>query len=207
MRSGRKMTLFLMMMIISLSFCKTLTADAASVSFSLPVSIELEGDLPVKAEQFQIKLVPEEPDFPMPEDGKDTVSIFGQNSESFSKMCYSHPGIYRYQLYQMRGKSECEYDQRKYQLIVTVTNSTINEMELEISAALYGERNEGKVPDLIFYNEYPVEPETETELESATKPVKTGVDDYSAEYMLIMILSLLLACKMMHNIINRRIRN
>lgn len=200
MRSGRKMTLFLMMMIISLSFCKTLTADAASVSFSLPVSIELEGNLPVKSETFEIKLVPENPSFPMPEDGTDTLSITGENTDTFAAIRYEHPGIYQYKLYQVTGNSDCTYDQAEYQLIITVTNSSVEEIGLEISAALYEGASTGKIQKPIFYNEYPVETETEVSSEvtgESTPSVKTGVEDYRSVYLLMMLTSFFVISKML----------
>lgn len=205
MRSNKRKQL-LVLVLLCFSICNAFVASAASVSFSLPVSIELEGDLPVREEQFQVKLVPEDPDYPMPEDGKDVITIHGDAMDSFADICYSHPGIYYYKIYQIKGASDCKYDQREYQLTVTVLNSSTGE-ELEISAALYENSGVGKIQDPVFYNEYPVEAESEVISEvtsDSTDSVKTGVEDYRAFYLLMMSLSFIAICKTFLNLKRRK---
>ena len=199
MRRSRKTRFFLIMLLMGLCLGNSLIAMAASASFSLPVSIQLEGDLPGKAEAFEVKLVPEDPDFPMPVNGTDSLRINGEGTETFPEIRYSHPGIYRYKVYQEKGNSDCEYDTTEYQLVVTVVNSAVKEMELEISAALYKDDLNGKIQKPVFYNEYPVATETEASSEvtgESTPEVKTGVDDYQMMYIITMLLALFVICRM-----------
>lgn len=151
-----KAALFVMILLVWCSvFCAGFAAEV-SVSVSIPVSIVLEGTEPSDEEIYQIELIPQQESNPRPEGDQNVLRISGSGTDTFSKVTYSHPGIYHYRLRQLTGTAECEYDDAVYNLVVTVSNS---ETGLEIAAVVYQDNENEKLSDIVFCNRYPEHPE------------------------------------------------
>ncbi len=127
-------------------------ASERAVSIEIPVSIKLEGDIPVTSDEFEIILLPVNEQMPMPEDGLNIVKIKGENTGYFETIHFSKPGIYEYTLNQIEKETTCIYDRKIYHLKVYVTNSPD---DLEVTTIIYETNENDKVSMPIFVNEYP----------------------------------------------------
>lgn len=132
-------------------------ALAAEVSVSLPVEVTLEGTLPEKPEQFIFELSAASDKYPMPgglAGGTTSTSVAGAAEGAFGDIVYDRVGIYTYTIDQVNGQNpDCTYDQRVYDVIVTVVNAENGE-GFEATAVMYAQGSEQKQTAAVFHNVY-----------------------------------------------------
>lgn len=137
---------------------------AEQPSVSIPVTIDLKGDVPYTPEDYTVVLSAEDAAYPMPEGSKDgayRLTITGKDTEKFPAMTYDRVGVYTYKIYQVAGNNKlCSYDKTVYTLIVTITNNA-DYTGLEATAVLYPNSVDVKTDKAIFVNDYKVAPSTD----------------------------------------------
>lgn len=143
MRKWIKMVLVLVM-IVMCSMTMLVPAYAEELpalpEVYVPVKISLSGPLPSPAEEYIVRMEPEDAAYPMPEgtvDGVSSLTITGAATENFPAIVFDRVGIYTYKLYQLEGTNKrCTYDKTGYFLKVTISNKE-DYSGLEATAVLY----------------------------------------------------------------------
>ena len=165
MRKWLNVSLALVMTVIC-SMTMILPAYAAELpGVSVPVTISLSGTLPYPAEDYTVVLKADDSAYPMPEgsvDGTFSLTITGEDTESFPTITYDRVGIYTYTVYQVAGTNQkCTYDDTVYSLTVTISNKE-DYSGLEATAVLYPDSDGDKLPGAEFANIYKVDPPSDT---------------------------------------------
>lgn len=124
----------------------------------LPLELKINnGSNQITNDRFTFEMIPNELDFPMPEetvDGKYTFSVDKEGIYNLSMIEFDTPGVYEYTVYQVDGKNpQYNYDKSKYTIIVTVVNSE-SSSDLEVSAIVTQEGIDGKYSTILFENTY-----------------------------------------------------
>lgn len=137
------------------------TAFAAEMpSLSIPVTIDLKGNVPSVPEKFSVVLKAKG-NAPLPEgaeDGSYTMTILGEDTKNFPAITYSRVGIYEYSIYQLKGANKkCKYDGTVYDVTVYVTNKADGN-GLELAVAIYANGEGNKLNAVTFTNKYEYEP-------------------------------------------------
>lgn len=148
------------------SMTMILPAYAAELpGVSVPVTISLSGTLPYPTEDYTVVLKADDSAYPMPEgsvNGVYSLTITGEDTESFPTIIYDRVGIYTYTIYQVAGTNQkCTYDDTVYSLTVTVSNKE-DYSGLEATAVLYSDSDGDKLSGAEFANKYKVEPPSDT---------------------------------------------
>lgn len=139
---------------------------AGTTSVSLPVTVNLSGPLPSKAQNFKITLTAVDAANPMPEGtvgGEYTLTVSGKdktNADTFPAITFNRVGIYDYTITQLKGTSKkCTYDTQVYYARIYVTNSR-DMTALESTVVIYTEnpntddKQADKADALVFANKY-----------------------------------------------------
>lgn len=158
---------------------------AALPGVSVPVTISLSGTLPYPAEDYTVVLKADDSTYPMPEgsvDGAYSLTITGEDTESFPTITYDRVGVYTYTVYQVAGTNQkCTYDDTVYSLTVTISNKE-DYSGLEATAVLYPDSDGDKLPGAEFANKYRVDPPSDTP--------KTGDESSPLLYAVLIVVSM-----------------
>lgn len=157
---------------------------AGTTSVSLPVTVELGGPLPTKAEDINI-VIQASNAAPLPagaEDGKYTLTISGKaktNSATFPTIAYDTVGIYDYTIYQIPGTNKrCTYDKQVYYARVYITNNP-DMTALETTVVIYTESPDKdqaeKADALVFKNKYASDPDSPQTGDDSTPLLYAGL--------------------------------
>lgn len=168
------------------SMTMILPAYAAELpGVSVPVTISLSGTLPYPTEDYTVVLKADDSAYPMPEgsvNGVYSLTITGEDTESFPTIIYDRVGIYTYTIYQVAGTNQkCTYDDTVYSLTVTVSNKE-DYSGLEATAVLYSDSDGDKLSGAEFANKYKVEPPSDTP--------KTGDESSPLLYAALIVVSM-----------------
>ena len=146
------------------AYAEELPEQSALPEVYVPVKISLSGPLPNPAEEYIVRMEPEDAAYPMPEgtvDGVSSLTITGAATENFPAIVFDRVGIYTYKLYQLEGTNKrCTYDKTGYFLKVTISNKE-DYSGLEATAVLYPFDGGEKMLTAEFKNVYapiPAEP-------------------------------------------------
>lgn len=147
-------------------------AAQTSVTVPLDVTIDLSGNVPSKDETYTVVLEAKDSGYPMPQGktgGTYRMNITGENTAAFPDFHFDKVGIFEYTVYQVKGSNRsCDYDERVYDLVITVTNAENGGLEYTVALRLYdsdGEVEEKKLDQIVFQNyyHYPDTPKTDDE--------------------------------------------
>ena len=166
----------LLIMLMSMTVCASFVfADDQSPSIDLKAAVKIEGPAPSPAEEYILKLQSEEMTEP------EIITVTGENTGVFQTMEYNKVGVYKYSVWQEAGSNkDCKYDSSVYDVTVYVTNSESGE-GLDISAAVYRNGEDDKVPEIIFTNKY-----------KEIKAAKTGDETDLTLYIVLIAVSSLI---------------
>lgn len=193
----KTLSFMLSLALLVLCFCSlgaSAYAYAPSVN-EIPVTVELSGTLPSKAEDFTIILQAADSSCPMPEGAKDDVysmTITGANTRKLPAISYDKVGIYNYTISQAKGSTaKLTYDETKYTLTVQVTNKQDGSDELAVTAIVFPEDSTKKVDGVKFTNVYPTVTPTPAPTATANPNApKTGDESNVALYAALALISL-----------------
>lgn len=165
----KKWTRYLFATLLALMCLTTMLMPAfaaGTTGVSLPVTVNLSGPLPSKAENFKITLTALDAANPMPEgtvDGKYTLTVSGKdktNTGTFPAITFDRVGIYDYTITQLEGTNKkCTYDTRVYYARIYITNNK-DMTALESTVVIYDEnpntddKQADKADALVFANKY-----------------------------------------------------
>ena len=158
MKKGlQKLLLILIVMIVSfMILTPSLVMAADNPTLKIGATTTLSGKLPESPEDFIIKLSADEPGNPMPEgsiDGSITIKISGADTESFPEIVFDRVGIYHYSIDEIPGLNpDITYDSHHYKMTVSITSTETG--ELEMSTAIYEEGDSEKLTAILFNNSY-----------------------------------------------------
>ena len=124
-------------------------------SISIPISVEMRSETGnVTPETLEYIL--EQPDASEPTEvlfSEISVNKTGVTTGRFEEMSYTHPGDYKYQIYQSKGKNnDIVYDNSVYEVTVRVVNTETGGLTAEIWAVK--NQSEQKVDEIKFINYY-----------------------------------------------------
>ncbi|NLO84850.1 MAG: hypothetical protein GX096_05410 [Clostridiales bacterium] len=188
-KSFRSTVIMLCAMVLCLMVC-TSGALAAQKTVSIDVEIKLEGTpLPSPAETYTVLMRADDASFPMPS-GSSTgyyeLKITGAGTAKFPVTTYDKVGVYTYTIQQVVGaNAQCTYDQRIYDLTVTITNKLPNYDGFDAYVA-FNEKSATEKPDKAeFINKYPIVTPTPTTPPSSGDGTitATGVTDSWPYYL------------------------
>ncbi len=116
------------------------------------VTVETEGVCAQTGKPVTIKLVADEPEYPMPEGTSDRVSTLKiEKTGTFQPICYQRAGVYTYRVFQQKEKREgLIYDESVYVLRVLAAYQKDGNFGLTVTAHKQGQ--EEKQEKLVFYN-------------------------------------------------------
>lgn len=186
----KKWTRFFVTSLLTLMCVMTMllpVCAAGNTSVSLPVTVNLTGPLPSKAENFDIQIQADDLNNPMPEgarEGKFVLTVTGKkkaNSASFPAVTFDTVGVYDYTISQLPGSNKkCTYDKQVYSVRVYVTNNA-DMTGLETTVILYtadpdkdGDKAE-KVDGVVFENKYPSDPNSPKTSDDSTPLLYAGL--------------------------------
>lgn len=174
----KKISTAVFLVLLCLAWLPLNVSAAEKTEVKIPVSVNLTGEEPVKADNFTFRLTPESSWTPMPEGGKGScdITVSGNGTAMFPAIGYTVPGIYGYIVKQVPGNNEkCTYDDTVYYVRVTVTNAENGSLETSLSAHR-DEQMADKKQMIEFDNTYaaPPAPEKEDTVQTATKTQKTS---------------------------------
>jgi len=121
-----------------------------AASLELPVTKTIPGDQ-YKQEDFTFILTPVTENAPMPEDGKEILTIAGTGTANFGEMLYEKPGTWVYEVEEQPGQSSYySYDDTTYLVTVSVVSE-----DGELVASWSAKKADGASAEaLTFTNEY-----------------------------------------------------
>ncbi|MDR7871442.1 MAG: FctA domain-containing protein [Tissierellaceae bacterium] len=155
-----KILTMLLLFTFFLTILSPLVLAVEAPGFELPVTVKLRGSPPTGGEDYRIVLKSDNLGYPMPEGSKDGIYnliIRGENTVKLPKISFLSRGIYSYTVYQLAGTNNlATYDDKQYNLVVSVVNARGNGLETMVTLYLLGE--EGKLDEVIFDNEYRTPP-------------------------------------------------
>lgn len=155
-----------------MSMCAPAFADQTPATASVPVTVSLKGAVPTTAENYTIRLVADNTEFPMPAGSVASadglyydLTVTGAAKTSFPAITYNRVGVYTYKVFQIAGKNtRCTYDNTIYSLTITITNSE-DGSALESIIAIHSNKTDVKPDSAEFVNRYlsPYDPKTDDE--------------------------------------------
>lgn len=174
----KKISAAVFLVLLCLAWLPLNASASEKTEVKIPVSVNLTGEEPVKADNFTFRLTPESSWTPMPEGCKGScdITVSGNGTAMFPAVGYTVPGIYGYIVKQVPGNNEkCTYDDTVYYVRVTVTNAENGSLEASVSAHR-DEQMADKKQMIEFDNTYaaPPAPEKENTVQTATKTQKTS---------------------------------
>lgn len=204
MKSGlSKFALVLMNLILCLmTVMPAAFAEAGALTVQINAQVTLEGTQPDTPESMVIRLKAEDADNPMPDGqvgGIYDLTITGAGAEAFPPMSFDALGVYKYTIEQLPGSyAGCEYDDRTYQLTVSVVNSEDGGYGIEVAIRETGKTE--KIDTVLFHNVYATVMPTPAPTTQTGEITQTGVNDMWMYYAIgagaLIIVSIMIALRM-----------
>lgn len=201
MKSGlSKFALVLMNLILCLmTVMPAALAEEGALTVRINAQVTLEGTQPDTPEDFVIRLKAEDANNPMPggqAGGSYDLTITGAGVETFPEMSFDTLGVYKYTVEEIPGGyADCEYDDRTYQLTVSVLNSEDGGYGIEVALRETGKTE--KTNTALFHNVYATVIPTPAPTTQPGEITQTGVNDmwmyYAAGAGALLIASIMIA--------------
>lgn len=149
---------FSMAVVAALGMSMAFTSFAETApTVQLPVTIDLSGKVPSKAEEYTVILTAKKNVYPMPEgsvDGRYELKILGEGTEELGPIIYTKLGVYEYTIHQIAGvNSKGTYDSKVYDVTVYVTNDEDNG-GFKVTLAVSSGNEADKYDSIKFTNSY-----------------------------------------------------